>query len=399
MKFEFLTSGKIVFGSNRFEEVGSIAAKLGSRFLIVSGSKALRENGVLGSLEKQLESRGRFYVHYNGVKREPEPSDVDKGVKLAKKHGCDAVIGLGGGSVLDCGKAIAGLMTNEGSVEEYLEDVGVGRKMEQDPAPYIAIPTTAGTGSEATKNAVISSRSKDYKKSFRDDRLLPTVALVDPVLTATLPKSETAGSGMDALCQLIESYVSLKSNQFIKNLATLGISYCAASLKPAYDNPKNLMAREGMSMASLMGGICLCNAGLGAAHGMAGALGAHLDLPHGLCCGVLLPHVVKYNMDAALHEYDEVGMALLGKDFPQEGQGGRAAVNYLVTLNSKLGIPRDFKHIRVSKSKLEKIAESAQGSSMSANPRRMSERDCFAFLSELFDVSFGRFEGRGKKTT
>ncbi|MGI6168695.1 MAG: iron-containing alcohol dehydrogenase [Christensenellales bacterium] len=397
MNFEFLTAGKVVFGRNKFEQLADSAGELGSRFLIVSGSGALRDNGVLGSLESQLEAKGKAYVHYSGVRREPEPADVDEGARLARKHGCDAVIGLGGGSVLDCAKAIAALITNEGPVEDYLEGVGVGRKLTRGPVPFVAVPTTSGTGSEVTKNAVISSRSKGYKKSFRDDRMLADIALVDPALTVTLPKSETAASGLDALCQLIESYVSVRSNPLIKSLATLGMTYCAASLKPAYDNGKDLVAREGMAMASLLSGMCLCNAGLGAAHGIAAALGAHLDMPHGLCCGILLPHVMEYNMDAALHEYDEVGRALLGEEFLEPGQGARSAVDYLITLNSELGIPRDFKQVRVDQAKLELIAVGSQGSSMSGNPKRMDERACFAFLSELFDTSLGHHQNPDRK--
>ncbi len=213
-----------------------------------------------------------------------------------RENGCDMVIGLGGGSAIDCAKAVAGLLTNGGAALDYMEVIGKGQKITKPAAPWFAIPTTAGTGAEATRNAVIGCPEKQFKASIRSELLLPRVAVVDAELGVDVPPGVTASSGMDALCQLIESYTSTGANPMTDALAVKGIELAAGSLARAYRDGHDLEAREAMAMAALLSGICLANAGLGAVHGFAAPLGANFPAPHGTVCAALLPHVIAANL-------------------------------------------------------------------------------------------------------
>jgi alcohol dehydrogenase class IV len=383
LNFEFFTVPKIIFGSERFYEIKTIERQYASNYLIVSGGSSLHKAGKIKELETQLRQVGLSFQHYTGIVNEPGPDTVDKGVELAKDKNCDGVIAIGGGSVIDTGKAIAGLMTNEGSIKDYLEGVGIGRKMVQDPAPLIAIPTTAGTGSEVTKNAVITCPIEKYKKSFRDHRLLPKVALLDPSLTLSLPPYNTATSGMDALTQLIESYVSKKSQPIPEALAIYGIGLVSKSLIKAYSNGQDLKARESMAMASLLSGICLANSGLGAAHGIAAALGCHYGIPHGLACAILLPYVMEYNMEAQLEKFAEIGRILVDKDIDDPRQAAERGIEYIKSISCKMNIPSDLKGFSISPQDLPMLAESSRGSSMSGNPVDMTDEDSINLLEKL----------------
>lgn len=298
--FEFAAPQRIIFGAGRAREVGQIAASFcppgeKRRAFMVTGRRALREAGVLDRLVGTLTEAG-FSVTTFAVSGEPTVSLVDHGLEAAKKAEPSVLIALGGGSVIDTGKAIAGLLTNGGTTIDYLEGVGSGRALQEHALPLIAMPTTAGTGSEATKNAVITADDGRFKKSMRSDHLLPRVALVDPTLTYTAPPDVTAFSGLDALTQLIEPYTSNRACVLTDAIAEQGIRLVARSLLRAYQHPTDVAARADMAVAALFGGMCLANAGLGAVHGIASSLGALYPIPHGAGCGALLPHVVELNI-------------------------------------------------------------------------------------------------------
>jgi alcohol dehydrogenase class IV len=229
------------------------------------------------------------------VRGEPTAALADQGARLALAAGCEAVVGLGGGSVLDAAKAIASLMTNGGEALDYLELVGRGRTIESPSAPLLAIPTTAGTGSEVTRNAVLSVPEKRVKVSMRSPLMLPAIALVDPELTLSLPLELTASTGLDALTQLIEAYITPRATPMTDAWALEGIARSAGALAPALRNGTNLEARENLALASLLGGFALANAGLGAVHGIAAPLGGLRPVPHGVACALLLPHVLELN--------------------------------------------------------------------------------------------------------
>ena len=256
------------------------------------------------------------------VSGEPTVEVVRQGVQHVRHATCDLVIGFGGGSAMDTGKAIAALMTNSGDLLDYLEVIGKGKPLTQPAAPFIAIPTTAGTGAEVTRNAVLASPEHRVKVSLRSPHMLPRVALVDPELTYSLPPQVTASTGLDALTQLIEPFVSIRANPMTDAFCREGMRRAARSLRRAYEHGNDVKAREDMSLASLLGGLALANAGLGAVHGIASVMGGMFPAPHGAVCARLLPHVMEINVRAlqerqpgsdALHRYDEVARILDGE--------------------------------------------------------------------------------------
>jgi alcohol dehydrogenase class IV len=248
-------------------------------------------------------------VHQRG---EPTVDDINRALSTARDAGCDFVIGQGGGSAIDAAKAVAGLLANGGLAGDYMEVVGKGQKITKPAAPWIAIPTTAGTGAEVTRNAVIGWPEKKFKASIRSELLLARVALIDPELAVDVPADVTARSGMDALCQCIEAYVSTGANPMTDAIALEGAKLAAQFLKRAYVDGKDIEAREGMALAALFSGIALANAGLGAVHGFAAPLGANFPVPHGTACAVLLPHVIAANRQQGVQKYDDIDRAVGG---------------------------------------------------------------------------------------
>ena len=255
------------------------------------------------------------------VSGEPEISTVEQGVALAKTENCDLVIGFGGGSTLDAAKAIAAMLTNGGDLLDYIEIIGRGKKLTKWSAPFIAIPTTAGTGSEVTRNAVLASPEHKLKVSLRSPLLFAKVAMVDPELTYDLPPALTASTGLDALTQLIEPFVCNRANPMTDGLCVEGLRRAARSLRVAFSKGQDKDAREDMAVASLFGGLALSNAGLGAVHGLAGPIGGSFSAPHGAICAALLPHVMAINLralrqrdphGAALYRYEEAARWLTG---------------------------------------------------------------------------------------
>ncbi len=293
VNFEFATAGRVVFGAGRVKEIGVLASFLGRRALVVIGKSA----GAVQRVEPVFESLTKAGVEYAtfSVSGEPTLDVVRTGTQRARDEHCDLVIGFGGGSVMDTGKAIAALLTNAGDPLDYLEVIGKGQPLKKESAPYVAIPTTAGTGSEVTRNAVLGAPEQRVKVSMRSAFMLPRVALVDPELTYDLPPQLTATTGLDALTQLIEAFVSVKANPITDAICREGMLRAARSLRRVYEHGDDVSARQDMCVASVFGGMALANAGLGAVHGLAGPLGGMFDAPHGALCAALLPHVMEVN--------------------------------------------------------------------------------------------------------
>ena len=295
MPWEFATAGRILFGRGVLAEVPEEAASLGRRALLVHGrnpERALR-------LSDALRLAGVESVGFS-VPGEPTTKILAEGLQRCREKSCDLVIGLGGGSPTDCAKAIAALARTTGPVEEYLEVIGSGRAPEQPGLPGIAIPTTAGTGSEVTRNAVLRSVAHGVKVSLRGLNVLPRVAVVDPELTLSVPPEITAATGMDALTQLIEAFLSTAANPITDALCREGIARSARSLRVAFKNGGDVDAREDLALASLLSGIALANARLGAVHALAGPLGGRFPVPHGAACARLLPETLAVNARALL---------------------------------------------------------------------------------------------------
>ena len=285
MRFEFAAATRILFGPGTLQEVASLALGMGKRAFVVTGRSAERAAPLLEGLKEH-----RVESVLANVPGEPTTDLALAGVERARETQCDFVIGIGGGSVLDAGKAIAALMTNKGDLFDYLEVIGRGNPLAHPSAPYIAVPTTAGTGSEVTRNAVLASPEHQVKVSLRSPSMLPRLAVVDPELMYSMPPAVTASTGLDALTQVLEPYVSNQANPMTDGICREGLGRAARSLRRAYEDGRDAEARQDMALVSLFGGLALANAKLGAVHGFAGPLGGLFPAPHGTICARLLPH-------------------------------------------------------------------------------------------------------------
>ncbi len=325
MPFDFATANRIVFGPGRVTELSAVAAGFGTSALWVTGSTPERH----ARIASQLTAAGVRLTSFRVI-GEPSVDDVERGVAAARNGNCQWVVACGGGSVIDAGKAIAAMVTNGRPILDYLEIVGLGLPLAESPLPLVAIPTTAGTGAEVTRNAVLAVPQHRVKVSLRSPRMLPTLALVDSDLTLDLPRALTAATGLDALTQLIEPFVSIRANPLTDALCREGIRKAAAAFPAVLADGSNRAAREAMSLASLLGGLALANSGLGAVHGIAGPLGGMYSAPHGALCAALLAPVCEANWrrlqggpDPAgiAARYDEVARLLTGRPtaFAREG--------------------------------------------------------------------------------
>jgi alcohol dehydrogenase class IV len=288
--FEFATAGRIIAGPGRAAELPGLLAGLGSRVLVCTGADPARHAGLLAGLG--------LPAAVFPVAAEPTVELARAGVAAAREHGADAVAAIGGGSVIDTGKAVAMLLANGGDPLDYLEVVGSGQPITRPAAPCVAVPTTAGTGAEVTANAVLAVPSHRLKASLRSPLMIPRVALVDPLLTVSCPPAVTAASGLDALTQCLEPFVSVRASPLTDGLAREGLRRAGAGLRAAYADGQDLDAREDMAVSSLLGGMALANAKLGAVHGLAGVIGGTADVPHGLACAALLAPVIDANVRA-----------------------------------------------------------------------------------------------------
>lgn len=384
MSFEFTTSRQIIFGEGSLSKVKNLAPGFGTKAFIVTGSGSVS----LAPLETTLQDAGVTAEVFR-VQHEPDVATINAGLELAKKSSCDFVIGFGGGSSIDAAKAVAAMMTNPGSLMDYLEVIGKGRSISNQPAPMIAIPTSAGTGTEVTRNAVITSQEKHVKVSMRSPMMVPTVAIVDPELTYAMPPDVTASTGLDALTQVIEAYVSKKANPLTDVIAREGILRGARSLYAAYLDGQDKQARADMSLTSLFSGLALANSGLGAVHGFAGPIGGMYGIPHGKVCACLLPSVMKYNvitigdradMHAIREKYREIAK-IVTADPDATIQDG---IMWLESLAKKLSIP-GLQALGVPEADFGEIIEKAQvSSSMQKNPVELSDEMLRAVLSESF---------------
>jgi alcohol dehydrogenase class IV len=380
MRFEFATATRIVFGAGTLKEATPAARGMGDRALVVTGKSAERASNLIDSLNISGVSVTLFHVP-----GEPTVELALAGLETARKSSCNLVIGMGGGSALDAGKVIAALMTNPGDVYDYLEVVGKGQALVNPSAPYIAIPTTAGTGSEVTRNAVLAVTEHKVKVSLRSTLMLPRLAIVDPELTYGLPPAVTAATGFDALTQLIEPFLSSAANPVTDAICREGIRRAARSLRQAYEQGNDAAAREDMSVASLFGGMALSSARLGGVHAFAGPIGGMFPAPHGALCARLLPVVMEANLKAlrerlpdapVLERFTEVAKLLTGKPGAQADE----AVFWLKDLCAALKIPA-LAEYGIRTADFPAIAAQAKkANSMKGNPVALSDAELFWVL-------------------
>jgi alcohol dehydrogenase class IV len=378
--FEFATASRILFGTGKLNGLAEQLRGRAQRLLLVRG----KSSDAIPRVRQILAGEGIPFVEFE-VRGEPTVERVRAGVDAAR--GCDFVIGLGGGSALDAGKAIAILATNPGDVTDYLEVIGKGQIFSQPSLPTLAIPTTAGTGAEVTRNAVVESREHGVKVSLRSPWMLPELALVDPELTYNLPPALTASTGLDALTQLIEPFVSIKANPMTDAICREGMHRAARSLRRAFENGADAEAREGMSLASLFGGLALANAGLGAVHGFAGPLGGMLHAPHGAICARLLPLVMEANLKAlearqpnhpARARYDEAAQILTGDPKSVAADG----VTWVRALVRDLNIPPLSTYGMTSAHFPEAVEKTMKASSFKGNPIPLTEGELMGILEK-----------------
>ncbi len=373
----------IVFGSGLLNRLPALVDPMLARrrVLLVATSQPARSTEIKDRVAALLRDSGVTVIPYLAVGQEPTPEIVDQGAALARESQPDVVLGIGGGSVIDTAKAIAALATNPGSVEDYLEGLGTST-LAWPTVPLVAVPTAAGTGAEMTKNAVICSAAKGYKKSMRDERMIAAVALIDPQLTLTAPADVTAAGGMDAITQLIEACISSRRRPEVTALAHQGLRGCRMALRLALAEPASLPAREQLALSGAISGICLANAGLAMAHGVAAALGALLGMRHGLACAILLPHMLRYNRTACVSELTAALAAFLDQEQLQLDaiDCGIAALD---ELNRELRIPADLRYLRLTEAQVRRIAEASMGSSMAGNPIPMTPDMVFEFLRPI----------------
>ncbi|MDP2878264.1 MAG: iron-containing alcohol dehydrogenase [Sulfuricella sp.] len=368
---------KILFGEGRLSDVPELLQSLGKRVLIVTGGRSFRASLHWQGLIDALKGRGLSWEDMV-VGQEPSPGLVDQAVRVYRHAGIEVVLGIGGGSVLDAAKAIAGLLPHGNSVMDHLEGVGPERPYQGPSLPFIAVPTTAGTGSEATKNAVLSMHGPDgFKKSFRHDLLVARYAVVDPALLASCPPDLIAANGMDALTQLLESYVSTRANPFVDALALSGLGYVREGLLDWYEGgEKAADGRTGMAYAALLSGITLAQVGLGSVHGLAAPLGALFPVPHGVACGATVAEATEINIRAleerdpgspALEKYARIGRLLGGKAQLDDAGARVLLVQTLKGWTVRMNVP-SLGAYGIREADLDLIVANSRGSSMKTNP-------------------------------
>jgi alcohol dehydrogenase class IV len=377
MAFEFATAGRILAGRGRAAELPGVLAGLGSRVLVCTGANPARHAGMLADLGMP--------AAVFAVAGEPTIDLARAGLAAAREHDADVVAAIGGGSVIDTGKAVAMLLSNGGDPLDYLEVVGSGRKITQPAAPCVAVPTTAGTGAEVTANAVLAAPAHQVKASLRSPLMIPRIALVDPELTVSCPPPVTAASGMDALTQCLEPYVSVRASPLTDGLAREGLRRAAAGLRAAFADGSDLAARTDMATCSLLGGMALANAKLGAVHGIAGVIGGTADVPHGVACAALLIPVIEANLRAlrngpsgqpVLDRYTEAARSLTGNPAASI-EDGLAWLRETITM---LGIPGLAAFGLGPQDADDVAAKAASSSSMQGNPVTLSHDELRAIL-------------------
>jgi alcohol dehydrogenase class IV len=377
--FEFATAGRVMAGAGRAAELPGVLAGLGSRVLVCTGANPARHADLLAGL-------GLPAVAFP-VAGEPTVELARAGVAVAREHGADVVVAIGGGSVIDLGKAVAMLLANGGDPLDYLEVVGSGQKVTRPAVPCVAVPTTAGTGAEVTANAVLAVPEHQLKASLRSPLMIPRVALVDPVLTVPCPPAVTAASGLDALTQCLEPFVSVRATPVTDGLAREGLRRAATGLRAAHADGGDLAARTDMATCALLGGMALANAKLGAVHGLAGVIGGTADVPHGMACAALLAPVIEANVrtlqsgppgSPVLDRYAEAAQLLTG----QPGASIRDGLAWIRETLTLLGVP-GLAAFGLGPGNADDIAAKAMtSSSMQGNPVSLSHADLKAVLLE-----------------
>lgn len=392
MKFSFRTAPEIVFGAGTLAQAPAVVARYGKRCLLVTGKHSLARSGQLPRIEESLQQNGVASVHCV-VEGEPDLAIADACARFARENHCDVVLAVGGGSVIDAAKAAAALATNDGEALDYIEAVGKGRTIDKPPLPLITVPTTAGSGSEVTKNAVLRVPELRVKRSIRSDLMVPCVAIIDPALIASAPRSVAASSGLDALTHLIEAYLSKGAQPMTDALVVPGMSMAYRALVALAQNSTNAESHDAMALAALWGGIALANAGLGAVHGLVAPLGGLCSVPHGAGCGCLLAATFATNVHAlrtrapnspALARADHIAHILLPER--QTERTPERVADALEKLRRDLDVP-PLAAYGVAETDLANVIAGSRAGSMRHNPIELTDEELADILRQSMTPS------------
>jgi len=394
LRYDFLAPSAVHFGSGRFTELGEVAARFGREAWLVTGTRSLEACGGAATVIKVLGSAGLEVVQVGTSRGEPTVSDVAEIVRRLPSAAdrSPVVVAIGGGATIDLAKAVAALATNlatpqacdDDAVSDHLEGVGRGLPIARPPLPLVAVPTTAGTGAEATRNAVISCPRRRFKKSMRSPLMVPRAAVVDPLLTLSCPRGTTAASGLDCITQLIEAFICRFRQPLPRALVLDALPRAVAALPQVLANPADLDARTALSHAALVSGIALTNSGLGMAHGVAAALGIECGTPHGVACAVMLPVALRVNEPVMQGD-----LALLERTIDPEAAGddaraARAFVERIERLCREAGVPQRLRDVGLARDRLGWLAEHSGGASMRGNPVEMHAATLLPILTACY---------------
>ncbi|MDD5259227.1 MAG: iron-containing alcohol dehydrogenase [bacterium] len=380
---EFNLPTKIIAGLGSVNDLAAHIRGFGDNVLLITGKNSVRQSGLLDRIVKNVSTTAEIRLTvFDQVDPEPTCDNVNQAIAVAREKGCDLVVGIGGGSVLDVAKAAAALANKGNPVEEFM----TGRELLSPGIPCVAIPTTAGTGAEVTPNSVLIDRKRQVKESLRHSFLYPKIAIIDAELTVSLPPKLTAYAGIDALCQSIESYVSTGANILTDAIALQSIRMVSMNLRVAYKNGANIQARQNMLYAALLSGIALSNARMGAVHGLAHPIGLKYNLPHGLVCGILLPYVIEFNLNFATSKYSTIagvmGGLLRGLD---KERAAKICIDKTKQLLTEVGFPWRLRELGVKPEDFPQLAKDSMPSgSLKANPRVVTEADVVSILKKAY---------------
>ncbi len=397
--YDLLLPNQVLFGWGRRRELPQVVKAYGTRAWIVYGSRTIAHGTSGQAILEDLRAAGIDTRVCATLSHEPEVADVDNLVSSLLQSGAtfgDCLVAIGGGSAIDLAKAAAALVTNQPargsvpnnlpvpSVLDFLEGVGRGLTVTRPPLPLIVMPTTSGTGSEATKNAVITSYDPAWKKSMRSNLMVPRVALIDPELSVSVSPQTTAYTGMDAITQLIESYVCRNARPVPQALAVEGLRRALPAVVTAVRDGHSRPAREAMAHAALLSGIALANSGLGLAHGVAAALGSLLKVPHGLACAVMLPVALRVNREVSQSALATLAQETLGVDARQEAVATERFIDHIEGLCHELEIPSRLSALGVTREQIPALVPASRGNSMNGNPRQLDDRELTELLESIW---------------
>jgi alcohol dehydrogenase class IV len=381
--YRFVMSTEIVYGIGASKEVGSIAASLGAKKAFIVSDQGVKQAGLLEPVQKGILEKGIETALFDKIERSSSVQTVDQGADIIRSNGFDIIVAIGGGSAIDSGKAMGVVVTNGGACGDY---AGIN-KIKRPPIPVIALPTTAGTSAELTDVAVIADRTKKARLGIRSPLIVPKIAILDSLLTVSMPAHVTAATGMDALTHAVESYTNIVTKEPTETMALEAIKLIGSNLRTAVANGGNTQAREGMMMACLLAGLAFRNTRLGAVHAITGPFCGYYEIEHGIANAVILPYVMKFNLSGCMEKYANIAAALgLNTENMSKRQAALSAIDAVQELHADVGLPVNFKDLKLDENVLPQIVEeAAKSGNLVINPRQATKGDLLVILKQVLN--------------